>query len=262
MAELKGIRVRVTRPAHQADNLCRLIEEHGGTAVRLPAIEIVPNTEYSKIADVLKSREKFQWIVFISANAVNFALRAINGKIDQLHGSRIAAIGKATANALNLAGLSVHLVPDQGHDSESLLAMPELQSMSGQKVLIVRGSGGREELSDVLRKRGAEVEYLEVYRRIIPSIDYSFAAEMLANNQLDVITATSGEALQNLSAMLGEHNHKRLTELPLVVISGRIAHIAADRGFKRIFVTACPTDTSILDTLIKCTTGEQSDRSE
>lgn len=262
MRRLNGLRVLVTRPAHQADNLCRLIEEHEGTAIRLPTIEIVANAEASKIATVLKSCEKDQWLVFISANAVNFALSAISGKIDQLNGAKFAAIGKATAKALNLAGLSVDLLPDQGYDSEALLAMPQLQAISGQKMLIVRGAGGREELFDALLNRGAEVEYLDVYRRIIPNIDCSSVIKMLSRKQLGAVTVTSGGALHNLLAMLGEHYHQCLTALPLVVVSARIARIADDIGFKRIFVADSPTDTSILDTLIMCTTGEQSDRSE
>jgi uroporphyrinogen-III synthase len=262
MNVLKGRRILVTRPAHQADYLCRLIEEHGGESVRLPAIEIAACEGLPEACALLERLEQFQWLVFISANAVNFALRAINGKIDQLHAVKIAAIGRATATALEASGMAVALLPETGFDSEALLAMPELQSVDGQRFLIVRGCGGREELAHTLRGRRAYVDYLDVYRRLIPAVDCSSVREMLNQNRLDMITATSGETLQNLLVMLGDACLERVTALPLVVVSERIARIAADKGFKQVVVADGPTDLSILETVIKCTTGEQSGRSD
>ncbi|MGR9086835.1 MAG: uroporphyrinogen-III synthase [Gammaproteobacteria bacterium] len=253
MSDLSGIRVLVTRPEHQADNLCRLIEHRGGQAVRLPTIKIVANSSSFK-TDTDLIGNPFHWCIFISANAVNFALAAINGKIDQLNSAHIAAIGRATAKALELNGIAVDLVPEQGHDSGALLSMPPMRAVGGQRILIVRGSGGREELADVLRKRGAEVDCLEAYRRVIPDIDCTQVTELLARNRLDVITITSGEALLNLLAMLGEPCLDRLSALPLIVVSERIARIAADRGFKRILIADSPADASILETIIMCTT--------
>jgi uroporphyrinogen-III synthase len=176
-------------------------------------------------------------------------------KIELFKSVRIAAIGKATAQALALAGLSVDLVPESGYNSEALLAMPQMQQMNGQSCLIVRGEGGREELATTLLSRGATVEYLDVYKRIIPALDSSQVSLLLAQEKLDVITATSGDALQNLLIMLEEKNHQQLFEVPLVVISNRIRQIAADMGFKRIAVTNSPSDAAILETVTLCVTG-------
>ncbi|MFI3119809.1 MAG: uroporphyrinogen-III synthase, partial [Methylococcaceae bacterium] len=104
--------------------------------------------------------------------------------------------------------------------------------------------------------RGAEVSYLEVYKRVIPRIDSSPVVELLAQRQLDVITVTSAEALQNLSLMLGKNNNKLLLSVPLVVVSDRIRQQAFDMGFNRITVTDSPIDTAILETVITCVTGE------
>ena len=72
---------------------------------------------------------------------------------------------------------------------------------------------------------------------------------------MDVITVTSGEALQNLLIMLEEKNHQRLLKVSLVVVSDRIRQIAADIGFKRIAVTDSPSDVAILETVTMCVTG-------
>jgi len=252
---LNGARVLVTRPEHQAENLSRLIEQRGGIAVRFPALEIVSRDD-DRIKSTLENLDGFQWVVFISANAVNFALKANSGKIPRTKSVRFAAVGQATAQAMKMAGLPVDLVPEYGYNSEALLEMPQLQQVEGQNCLIVRGEGGREQLATTLRSRGAEVDYLEVYKRIIPRMDSSPVVELLAQHRLDVITVTSAEALQNLSLMLGEKNNKLLSLIPLVVVSDRIRCLAADMGFNRITVTDSPIDTAILETVITCVTGE------
>ncbi|MDO9268454.1 MAG: uroporphyrinogen-III synthase [Methylobacter sp.] len=252
---LSGVRVLVTRPEHQAENLSRLIEERGGIAVRFPTLDIVSRND-DEIKYSLTTMDSFRWVVFISVNAVNFALKANSGKIGRTESVRFAAVGRSTAQAMKVAGLPVDLMPEDGYNSEALLAMPQLQQVEGQNFLIVRGEGGREQLATTLRSRGAEVNYLEVYKRIIPRIDSSPVIELLVQHRLDVITVTSAEALQNLSLMLGENNNKLLSLIPLVVVSDRIRCIAADMGFKRVTVTDSPIDTAILETVITCVTGE------
>jgi uroporphyrinogen-III synthase len=255
MTILNGARILVTRPAHQAENLCRLIAGQGANAVRLPTLDIVAVAD-DAIKNTLANLGRFQWLVFISANAVNFALTANGGKIDRLNSVGFAAVGQATAQALAAVGLPVDLLPDQGCSSEALLAMPAFQQVSGQHFLIVRGEGGREELAITLRGRGAEVDYLNVYKRAIPTVDCSELLSLLAQRQLDAITITSGEALQNLLALLEPPYHRLLFAVPVIVVSDRIRQIAGDLGFKQIVVAANPSDTAILAAVITGLTGE------
>ena len=249
MTDLNGVRVLVTRPQHQAENLCRLIEEQGGITVRFPTLAIVGCDNLRAIRDTFTHLDDFQWLIFISANAVNFALKANDGKIPHSKVRQIAAIGKATANALAIAGVPVDLHPEQPYNSEALLAMPHLQEVQGQKILIVRGEGGREELASTLHHRGADVHYLNVYKRTIPIISNTTIVNLLEQNKLDVITVTSAEILQNLLIMLGEARHRQLFSLPLVVVSDRIKQLATELGFKRIAVAGSPSDEAILETI-------------
>jgi uroporphyrinogen-III synthase len=253
---LKGAHVLVTRPAHQAEKLSHLIEELGGMAVRFPALAIAALDDSGEIQNTLTHLDKYQWLIFISANAVTMhSYYSDDVKISKFKSVRIAAIGKATAQALALGGLPVDLVAESGYNSEALLAMPEMQEINGQHYLIVRGKGGREELATTLSSRGAIVDYLDVYKRIIPDVDSSPVSLLIAQNKLDVITITSSEALQNLLVMLEEKYHQRLFQVALVVISNRIRQIAADLGFKRIAVTQSPSDIAILETVSMCVTG-------
>lgn len=262
MSSLNGAHILVTRPRHQANNLCRLIEQQHGVAVAFPTLEIIAANDLSQISGTLANLHRFQWVVFISANAVNFALLANDGKIDQFRNVRVAAIGQATAKALAAAGLTADLLPAHGSDSLALLAMPAMQQVLGQRILIVRGAGGLDTLRQELQNRGADVDYLDVYQRTIPLADPAPVLDLLKRNRLDLIIATSGEAVKNLLIMLGGKDQNLTLTIPLVVVSERIRQIAENSGFERIFVTDSPSDTAILKKIITWATGEKSGRTE
>lgn len=254
---LNGAGVLVTRPAHQAEHLVQLIEQAGGKAIRFPTLAIAGVDDVDEIKTIFQRLDSYQCVIFVSVNAVNFALRANGGKIPSSKSVVFAAIGGSTAQALINADLVVDLVPKQDFNSEALLAMPEMQHISGQRMLIVRGQGGREELANKLRERGAKVDYLPVYKRIIPQVDNISNLSYLIENGLNVITITSGEALQNLVLMAGDQHATAIREVPLVVVSDRIRCLAADLGFNRIAVTQSPSDSAILETVIKFVTGNE-----
>lgn len=258
MTALKGARILVTRPTHQAENLCELIRQAGGEAIRFPTLEILA---VQPPAERLAIIPGYDWLIFISANAVNFALQAINGKMPQASAQRIAAVGKATAKALQQAGLQVDCIAESGFTSEALLALPEMTTIYGKRCLIVRGRGGREQLAEVLTSRGASVEYLEVYQRQRPEVDAKPIESLLANGELSAVTITSGEALSNLLLMLDSKSVVSLQALPLLVISNRLAQQAQQQGFSCIKITAEPADKAILKTLIDVMNGDDSDRS-
>ncbi|MDD2723352.1 MAG: uroporphyrinogen-III synthase [Methylovulum sp.] len=255
MNNLNNAHILVTRPAHQAENLCRLIEIQGGKAIRFPTLDIQAVLDPGHVQNILANSRKIQWLIFISANAVNFALKANGGKIPRSNSVRFAAVGQSTARALADAGVSVDLVSD-GYSSEALLATPQLQQVNGLRFLIVRGEGGREELASVLRGRGAEVGYLNVYKRVVPTVDNSEVLRLLGQRKLDAITITSGEALQNLLIMIPQPYHPMLLAIPIIVVSGRIAQMAGDLGFKQIVAAEYPADIAIMVAVTISLTGK------
>ena len=122
--------------------------------------------------------------------------------------------------------------------------------MQGKSCLIVRGQGGREVLSQQLQGRGANVEYMEVYRREIPVDNEIDITSMLEQGQLDAITLTSGDALKHLLAMVGDELHAQLILVPLIVLSTRIKALAEKYKFNKIAVTESPSDTAIIKTVV------------
>lgn len=257
---MKPFSVLITRPGHQSDNLARLVESRGWHAILLPALEIAPMPRSIELIERLERLRDYDCLIFISANAVNFALQANNGRIGPFKNCKIAAVGRSTAKALESAGIVVDWVPDTGFNSEALLAMPPFQEVDGRSLLIVRGKGGREKLADTLRERGARVDYLEVYERVQPKTDTSRVVNLLKRGELDVITVTSGEALLNLVGMLAEEAWPEMASVPLVVIGERMHRLAEHIGFKRIAIALGPDDEAIVEKVTTVCNGEECGR--
>lgn len=141
-------------------------------------------------------------------------------------------------------------MPSDRFDSESLLALPELTDLRGRSVLIVRGSGGRDLLGTTLVERGAEVAYAEVYCRVLPQTN---PTALLArwSDDVELVTATSGEVLANLTTLVGEAGRPRLLATPLVVVSERTAAWARDLGFARVECAERASDGAVLAALCR-----------
>jgi uroporphyrinogen-III synthase len=257
---LRGAAVLVTRPAAQAETLCALIERHGGVAVRMPLLEI---EGLAGAGPPISAAERFaahDWVIFISANAVNFALPANSGKMYDFGGVRFAAVGSATAKAMRERQLPVDVLPETGSNSEALLDTPEFRQVRGLSCLIVRGEGGRELLAETLRQRGARVAYWEVYRRVKPALDSEAFLGRLDKNLPKVLTVTSGEALRNLVEMCGGSLPEQWLSLPLAAFSERIGRMARLSGFKRIAVAADASDAAIIKTVTALLNGDECGR--
>ena len=246
MAEtLAGLGVLVTRPQDQAEPLCRLIDAAGGRPLRFPGIAILPARDPADVVHLLAA--DWDLLIFVSRNAVEYSLPLFPG--GRLPASvAVAAVGQATASALSAVGREADLMPEHRYDSEGLLELPELRRMSGKRVLIVRGNGGLAVLGDTLRDRGAQVDYAEVYRRESPQIEIAPWIERL-RDEVDLVTATSAEIVQNLYRAFGPHGRALLVERPLVVVSARIAEAAEQLGFKCVRTAERADDQAILKVL-------------
>ncbi len=244
--DLGGLSVLVTRPAEQAAEFAEQVAAARGRPVTFPVLEILGPADKHAVRRQLADLAQVDLLIFVSANAVRYAFPQMPDHIPL--DLRIAAVGRATARALETVGLDPTLVPESRFDSEGLLALPALQDVAGWRILIVRGDGGRELLRQTLEARGAQVEYVEVYRRRIPQRN---PANLIRNwdSLVDVVTVTSGQILDNLFTLLGEEGAPLLQRTPLVVPGRRGAELAAARGCKRVIVARSAMDADMLAAL-------------
>jgi len=228
---LQDASILVTRPAPQAISLATRIQQLGGEALLLPAIAIEP-LACEPVTD-------HDLVIFVSSNAVEYGARRV-GRTEK---TRIAAIGKSTAAALQAMQIAVDVVPEAESNSEALLAHPDLGLTQGSRILIVRGIGGRTLLQESFAALGMSVQVLEVYRRVLPPIDAALRAsleERWRAGELDIVTVTSVETLTNLAILLGDDG--MLREIPLLVASPRIGDAARTLGLQGEIVLANGAD--------------------
>ncbi len=243
-AALSGRGIVITRPAAQCERLARLVEAAGGIPIVFPLIEIRPVADAAAAREQLAQIADYDLVVFISANAVEYGLALVPGGASRPPALRIAAVGSGTARALRSHGIANVLLPAERFDSEGLLALPELKTVDGRRVLIVRGVGGRELLGETLTARGARVAYAECYERMPPSAGGDMLLDAWRGRRLHAITITSSEALRNLNALLSAEGRDYLHATPLFVTHERMRETALALGVHDV-VMAEPGDESL-----------------
>jgi uroporphyrinogen-III synthase len=188
-----GYVVLVTRPRDQAHDLADEIRRRGGTPLMLPVIEILPRPRDAVATDAA-ALPAADISIFISRNAVAHGL--------DFAGGLLAAIGPSTAAELRRRGHTADVQPAQGFDSESLLAEPAFADVRGLHIRILRGDPGREVLAGELLRRGAHIDYLQVYSRGLPQYTGAQREELARQFRaasIGAVVVMSVEALDNLA---------------------------------------------------------------
>ena len=177
--------------------------------------------------------------VFISPNAVDYALPAILARGPWPAGLLPAAVGQGTVRALAAHGVAGCVAPRERFDSEALLELPELAAgqVAGKRVAIFRGDGGRELLAETLRERGAEVDCVTCYRRSGPADGVKPLLTAWRAGKLDALTVSSSEGLRYLVDLLDAEGRRYLQKTPVFVPHARIAENARALGLSNIILT-------------------------
>lgn len=162
-------------------------------------------------------------------------------------------IGKGTTKTLNDLGFPA--LSNPGFTSEALLNWLKPVKLTDEKILIVRGEGGRPTLADGLEAKGASVDLLELYKRIKPN--YS-AQTFLFLDEPDLIWSTSEDSLRNLTQDIMQYQASWLDK-PIFVPSQRVADTASELGWKNI-INANGADDSRLTEATLQHLGRKDDR--
>ncbi len=234
-AVLTHRRIILTRPREQTQALAARLRAAGALVFIHPAIAIAPAADRSALDAALARLASYDFAAFVSGNAVAYALHDV---VELPPALICLAPGPGTAQALRERSAARVLAPRERFDSDGLLALPELQEVAGRRVVIFRGDGGREQLAEALRLRGAEVEVVSCYRRVAPLEEMPALARRLLEDQPDAALITSSEGLDKLLAGLPEAAATALKALPIFVPHARIAAHARDSGCTRVIATA------------------------
>lgn len=229
--------ILVTRPDQAGIELTTALSAAGRAAIHAPLFTLAAGSELNLLPGYFSRLNPGDWIIAASGHAVSYAEQTVEQIGGRWPHVQYAAVGRSTALHLQQACGQPVLFPASDETSEGLLQLPALQTVSGQQVLILRGNGGRPLLAQVLRERGAEVNFCECYQRV--PLEYCGAqqTDIWQRANVNLLVITSGDILQQLVALVPDTAHHWLTSCRLVVVSKRIAAMAREFGWQEIVIS-------------------------
>ncbi len=235
----------ITRPIAQTKNLESLLLENEIDYAFFPALEI------KKLRPIVLNH-KYDVIIFISVNAVNYA----EEYFDQLFITplKIFAVGPVTAKQLISKNIKVDCYPKKNASSWELLKMKKCLTLSNKKILIVRGKGGSETLKNNLSISN-QVDYFEVYKRVQCelTLQHNESLEIFMSYPDGSLMATSEESLVNVMRLVESISSDFIQTLltkKIIVFSERLRVLAKDFGFTNIEITLNPSDEDLVNLLV------------
>lgn len=233
---MTGWRLLLTRPAEECVALAAALYELDIHSASMPLLAIEPLAETAEQRATMLELDRYCAVVVVSKPAARLSLELLERYRPQPPLGQVwFSVGAATGAILEGFGLDVSW-PSTGDDSEALLALPRLNEaldVADPRVLILRGEGGREHIAETLRRRGVQVDRLELYRRYLPDYPPGTLLETLRSERLNAVVVSSGQGLLSLHELAGA-DWPALRELPLFVPSPRVAEMAATLGARII----------------------------
>lgn len=219
--------VLIFRPTDKITQTICEFEDAGISAVGVPLIEnqALPE-EIEKLNDIFGGGHHDK-VIFVSTTASQLTSNYLTSYPDTLS---YFAVGKSTAEILLKSGIKV-ITPSE-ESSEGLLALPDFQDVSGKSIIIIKGQGGRQTLTEVLEQRGAQVSEVPIYRR--STISRPNATKDWNAEDINCIIATSGELV---SAAFEQFETRWLQAIPWIVVSQRVEILAREKGVQTVFTS-------------------------
>jgi uroporphyrinogen III methyltransferase/synthase len=220
---LFGQTIVVTRTRQQASDLSEKLEELGAHVIEAPTIELKPPADWNTVDAAIRDAKNYDWIIFTSANGVQFARR----RLDELHldarafgSAKVAAIGDATSAAIREhLCLNVDLCPESFVAealADELIARNEVK---GKKYLLLRADIARPILREKLQDAGASaVNDVPIYSTELAAGLPDVLIDALDAGKVHWITFTSSSTARNFATLLGEKYRDRMSSTSLASI--------------------------------------------
>ncbi len=201
---LAGKRVVITRPETQTSQLIGSLREAGAIPILFPTIAIEPVADNGALDQALANLPAYDWVIFTSANGVHYFWQRLEERSNHFRvpsSLKVCAIGPATANELRKKGVRVDYIPKE-YIAEAILDGFGRMTLQGSQILLARAKIARDVLPRGLRKMGAKVDVVEVYRTIKPKGGTRRLRQLLADEKIDLITFTSSSTVNHFVELL------------------------------------------------------------
>jgi len=244
--ELKGKWVVITRPLHQGKNLQVMLEAVDAHALLFPLIEISPLENTSLLKERLNNLTTYDLLIFVSANAVKQTVQHL-GLLQfksLISSCKVATTGSKTALILEKNDITIDFCPNTIFNSEALLALPRFKTFcTGRRIAIIRGEGGRDFLRDELKRFGAIVDYINVYKRNCPQDSLMELKKQYEQGKLDTILFTSGTSINHFFNLVKGDNW--VDGLTLLIGSSRMQKEIPESFQGKLVIAEDPSDETL-----------------
>ena len=202
---LFGRSVVVTRAREQASGLAQELVQLGADVIQCPTIEISPLPDYAELDAAIDRLSEYAWLIFTSVNGVRWFWKRLEaaGKDSRALGlCRVAAIGPATAEALEARGIRPDFIPERYVAEGVVEGLLARGKVDGVRMLLPRAAKAREVLPDELRKAGARVDVISAYETIPAAARKDEVLERMRAGTLDCVTFGSSSTVENFLSLI------------------------------------------------------------
>ena len=244
---LFGKRVMVLRGETRAAELITLLDDAGAEVVHVPAVAFEGPEDWAHVDAALNNLPRYQFIAFTSVNGVDYFMERLlqTGRDARaLAAARLAAIGPATAAALNRHGLRADIVPDR-FNTGTLAEAVAVDSGKGDGVLLPRGNLADDALPQTLAERGLAPTPVIVYRTL-PGPALAERARAAIERGIDAVILTSPSTARNLVGALGD-DKAMLDGIPIMSAGPTTSRGAEEVGLTVTAEAAEHTASGIVD---------------
>jgi uroporphyrinogen-III synthase len=230
---LYGRRIAVFRDSPKGRQAMYTLAELGAEVVLAPTSEIVDPPNWDAVDQLIHHIERYDWVVFTSAEAVVRwfgRMRALGVDLRRCR-ARVAAVGPETAKKLWEYLVVADVVPEGDYSQEGLVESFSQRPMRGSRVALPGGDKNREELARALRGRGATVDVAVAYvNRPVP-LPYE-VQEDLSQGRMDALLFTASSQVEYLVEAWGDHDRAALKAVPAFSIGPMTSQTLQHYGFR------------------------------
>ncbi len=216
---LKNMGIVVTRDVGQAGNFSLLLQLQGAHIIAVPVIKITHPDNWAETDNELKRLEQYDWIIFSSANSVDYFMKRLQSNHLNIENKNIGVVGENTALTLKTYGLHPTIMPGTFSASELQKKLKKM-NMSQVKILFPCSNKALSEIPDSLNDAGARVKKLVVYQnQLNTTVDLNPFYQALNEDKIHCITFFSPSAVHNFAQLLGTENVKHIKENKITIAS-------------------------------------------
>ena len=232
---LRGQTVLNLRAAEDAAALTVPLRNRGATVIEHPVLKFAPPESWVPFDSKARTLKPGDCVAFTSATAVRMSLdrlATLGIPSEGLKVSRLAAVGRGTAQALAAAGLTPAIVPKDEFQAEGLRDALLAQLRPGEGVWLPRAQSGRESLIEDLAARGHPVEVTPVYRTIAAPGGLGPVNAAILQGRIDWIVFTSSSMVEHFVSGLDRDAKYLLSKVRIACLGKITAQTAREAGLR------------------------------